>query len=75
MYSAAPSGWAVTYINASLELDTEATYSNNFRVDSPNSWYDFSSFLFAAFSAWKRSNVLSLAISLEVPTLIHYNSA
>ena len=63
MYSAAPSGWAVTYINASLELDTEATYSNNFRVDSPNSWYDFTqtSSLFAAFSAWKRNNVFSLA--------------
>jgi len=38
-FSNATQGWSVTYINATLELDTAATYATNFNVDSPGTWY------------------------------------
>jgi len=37
-FSNATQGWSVTYINATLELDTAATYATNFNVDSPGTW-------------------------------------
>lgn len=30
--------WAVANLNATLELDTNATFANNFRANSPRTW-------------------------------------